>query len=201
MLAISGRPERVSAATAGAEQARRPPCSGSPLRGSRPAPKGYLATGDPTATSPTTASDTGSWFGPAGISLVAVSLTAAICLAKRKALPAVGVVAAIGPFASFALVALTLTYNPWLGRFFVFPIALSAALWGLALRSCNTAWAVSALSIVTLALSLVHYAEKPSGLRLLDRSAPSSSVWTMKRWQVQSQHDPAIGTGLSLPGR
>ena len=27
-------------------------------------PKGYLATGDPTATSPTTASDTGSWFGP-----------------------------------------------------------------------------------------------------------------------------------------
>jgi hypothetical protein len=39
----------------------------------------------------------------------------------------------------------------------------------------------------------VHYAEKPSGLRFLDRSAPSSSVWTMKRWQVQSQHDPAIG--------
>ncbi|MDX6413367.1 MAG: hypothetical protein QOH23_777 [Gaiellaceae bacterium] len=156
-------------------------------------PKGYLAIGDPTATSPTTASDTGSWFGPAGVLLVAVSLTAAICLAKRKALPAVGVVAAIGPLAWFALVALTLTYNPWLGRFFVFPIALSAALWGLALRSRNTAWAVAALSVVTLALSLVHYAEKPSGLRLLDRSAPSSSVWTMKRWQVQSQHDPAIG--------
>jgi hypothetical protein len=156
-------------------------------------PKGYLATGDPTATSPTTASDTGSWYGPSGVLLVVASLISAICLAKRKALPAVGVIAAIGPFAWFALVALTLTYNPWLGRFFVFPIALSAALWGLALRSRNTAWAVAALSVVTLALSLVHYAEKPSGLRLLDRSAASSSVWTMKRWQVQSQHDPAIG--------
>jgi hypothetical protein len=156
-------------------------------------PQGYLATGDPAATSPTTASDTVSWYGPAGVLLVLATIIAAICLAKRKALPAVGLVAAIAPFVCFVLVALTLTYNPWLGRFFVFPIALSAALWGLALRSRNSAWTVAALSAVTLALSLVHYAEKPSGLRFLDRSAPSSSVWTMKRWQVQSQHDPAIG--------
>ena len=94
----------------------------------------------------------------------------------------------------FTLVALTLTYNPWLGRFFVFPVALSAALMGartaLERRGLGNA---QHLPCVTLVLSLVHYAEKPSGLRLLDRSAPSASVWTMQRWQVQSQHDPAIG--------
>jgi hypothetical protein len=156
-------------------------------------PKGFLATGDATATSPTTASDTASWYGPAGLLLGIAAGIGALRLALRKSLPARNLVIALAPFGMFLLVALTLTYNPWLGRFFVFPVALSAALWGLALRSRGTAWATAALAGLTLLVSLVHYAEKPSGLRLLDRSAPSASVWTMARWEVQSQHDPAIG--------
>jgi hypothetical protein len=156
-------------------------------------PKGFLATGDSTTSSPTTASDTASWYGPAGLLLGISAAIAALSLARRKSIAAHNLVFALAPLGMFTLVALTLTYNPWLGRFFVFPVALSAALWGLALRSRGTAWATAALAGVTLVLSLVHYVEKPSGLRLLDRSAPSTSVWTMKRWQVQSQHDPAIG--------
>ena len=156
-------------------------------------PKGFLATGDPTTSSPTTASDTASWYGPAGLLLVTTTGIAALSFARRKSIAAPNLVCALAPLGMFTLVALTLTYNPWLGRFFIFPVALSASLWGLALRSKGTAWATAALAGVTLVLSLVHYAEKPSGLRLLDRSAPSTSVWTMKRWQVQSQHDPAIG--------
>lgn len=155
-------------------------------------PQGYLATGDATATSPTTASDTASWYGPAGLVLAIAVGIAAVRLFRRTSLSGLALVAGLAPFVWFALVALTLTYNPWLGRFFIFPVALSAALWGIALRS-RAAWAIAALAGVTLVLSLVHYAEKPSGLRLLDRSAPTASVWTMERWQVQSQHDPAIG--------
>ena len=156
-------------------------------------PKAYLAEGDPTASSPTTASDTASWYGPLGLLLPVTAGIAGVRLARHGSLTRLAFVAALAPLGWFVLVALTLTYNPWLGRFFVFPIALSAALWGLALRSSWTAWAAAALAGVTLALSLIHYAEKPSGLRLLDRSAPSGSVWTMDRWQIQSQHDPAIG--------
>jgi hypothetical protein len=156
-------------------------------------PKGYLGVGDPIATSPTTASDTASWYGPVGLLLAIAAGIAAVRLVRRTSLPRFAVVAALAPVVCFVLIALTLTYNPWLGRFFVFPLALSAALWGLALRSSSAAWSVVALATVTLGLSLVHYVEKPSGLRLLDRSAPSTSVWSMARWQVQSQHDPPIG--------
>jgi len=156
-------------------------------------PKAYMAEADATATSPTTASDTVSWYGPVGLLLPIVTGIASVRLARRGSVQHLAFAAALTPIGWFALVALTLTYNPWLGRFFVFPIALSAALWGLALRSSWTAWATAALAGVTLALSLIHYAEKPSGLRLLDRSATSDSVWTMERWQIQSQHDPAIG--------
>ena len=156
-------------------------------------PKGYLATGDATATSPTTASDTASWYGPAGLLLAVAMAITAVKLVRHRSLSALSLIAALTPIGWFALVALTLTYNPWLGRFFVFPIALSAVLSGTALRSRGAAWAITTLASVTLALSLVHFAEKPSGLRLLDRSATSASVWRMERWQVQSQHDPAIG--------
>ena len=156
-------------------------------------PKGYLATGDATATSTTTASDTASWYGPAGLLLAVATAITAVKLVRHRSLSALSLIAALTPIGWFALVALTLTYNPWLGRFFVFPIALSAVLWGTALRSRGAAWAITTLASVTLALSLVHFAEKPSGLRLLDRSATSASVWRMERWQVQSQHDPAIG--------
>jgi len=156
-------------------------------------PKGYLALGDETASSPTTASDTASWYGPTGLFLVVGVAIASVRLVRRRSLPALAGFAALAPLGWFALVALSLTYNPWLGRFFVLPVALSAALWGLALRARSTAWASAALATVTVALTLVHYAEKPSGLRLLDRSATTASVWSMERWQVQSQHDPAIG--------
>jgi len=155
-------------------------------------PQAYLADGDSTASSPTTASDTASWYGPLGLLLPIGAGIAGLRLARRGALPRLAFVAALAPLGWLALVALTLTYNPWLGRFFVFPVVLSAMLWGLALRQSWTAWATAALAGVTLALSLVHYVEKPSGLRLLDRTAPSASVWTMARWQTQSQHDPVI---------
>jgi hypothetical protein len=157
------------------------------------ASKGYLAVGDDVSSSPTTASDTASWFGPAGLLLVIGVGVTAIVLVRRRSLAPLASVLALAPLVWLVLAALTLTYHPWQGRFFVFPVALSAALWGLLLRKQALAWCAVALVAITVLLSLVHYVEKPSGLRLLDR-ARTVSVWEMSRWQVQSQHDPPIGS-------
>lgn len=155
-------------------------------------PQGYLPTGDTTAASPRTASDTASWFGPVGFLLVVGAALGALLRGRRVSISRLIAVLAFAPLAWLLLVALNLTYNPWLGRFFIFPVVLSAALWGLALRSRACAWGLVALASTTVFLSLVHYVEKPSGLRLFDRTHVTS-VWGMQRWQVQSQHDPAIG--------
>ena len=154
-------------------------------------PRGYIAMGS-AAASPTIASDTASWFGPLGILLVTAVAVVAVRSKPREPLI---LVFAFAPFGWFLLLGLTLSYNPFLGRFFIFPVALSAALWGRALREPVLAAAFAGLAVVSVVLALVHYAEKPSGLRLLDRD-PTASVWTMPRWGVQSQHDPPLAPVL-----
>jgi hypothetical protein len=154
-------------------------------------PPGYLAIGDPATASPTIASDTASWYGPAGLLLVVGTIVIATLRFRRRALSAGALVAAYAPAAWLVFVGVTLTYHPWQGRFFVFPLALSAALWGLALEVRPLAWSLVAIASVTAVLSLVHYAEKPSGVRLL-AAADENSVWQMPRWEVQSTHDPPL---------
>ena len=153
-------------------------------------PQAYLAEGA-TASSPTTSSDTGSWFGPVGLLLVSGTGISAFVLARRRVLERTALVAATAPLLWLLLVASSLTYHPWQGRFFIYPVALSASLWGLVLRRTGLAWGAVALTATTALLTVVHYEEKPSGVRLLDRS-PVTSVWSMERWQVQSLHDPAL---------
>lgn len=152
-------------------------------------PEAFLGEG-PSA-SPTSASDTGSWFGPAGLLLVLGVGGAVVVLVRRRLLDRTALVAVAAPLVWLILVSLTLTYHPWQGRFFMFPVALSASLWGLSLRIAPLAWSALALAAMTAFLSVVHYDEKPSGARLLDRN-PGASVWTMQRWEVQSLHDPAL---------
>jgi hypothetical protein len=154
-------------------------------------PPGYLAIGDPVTASPTIASDTASWYGPAGLLLVIGTIVVGTRRFRRHALSSGALVAAYAPAAWLVLVAVTLTYHPWQGRFFVFPLAVSAAVWGLALEVKPLAWAVVVIATVTAGLSLVHYAEKPSGVRLI-AAADEASVWRMPRWEVQSTHDPPL---------
>jgi hypothetical protein len=154
-------------------------------------PHAYLAEGDDVASSATTASDTASWFGPTGLVLVFGIAVVSFVLVRRRELPAVALVAAGAPLLWVALLALTLTHHPWQGRFLVFPVALSAALWGVTLRVPAVAWGLTALAGTTAALSLVHFVEKPSGIRLLERD-DGPSVWQMSRVEVQSLHDVAL---------
>src|SRR5207302_475472 len=120
-------------------------------------PHAYLAVGDVVTSSPRSASDTASWFGPLGFLLVVGVGVATLVLVRRGSFPAIGAFVAATPLVWFAAVALTLTYHPWQGRFFVVPVALSAGLWGLASRRASTAWAAVAIAAVTALLSLDHF--------------------------------------------
>ena len=139
----------------------------------------------------TTASDSLSWFGPLGFALVVGFGVVAALLVRRGSLPPLAVVLATAPLASFLLISVSLTYDEWQGRFLIFPVALSASVWGLMLRVRRYAVAAVAVAATTAALSLVHFTEKPSGLELLERSVPSSS-WGAERWEVQSLLRPEM---------
>jgi hypothetical protein len=133
----------------------------------------------------TSASETESWFGALGL-LLAVGVGAAVVvLVRRRSLPSISLVLVAAPLIVFVLFSLSVGYDPWQGRFFVYPFALSASLWGLVLERPRVAVASVAVAATTMTLALVHYEEKPSGLALLERSAPSS-VWNMDRAAAQS---------------
>ena len=108
--------------------------------------------------------------------LLAVGLgAAAVSSFRRRTLPPLALVLAGAPLAWFVLLALTLAYDEWQGRFFVYPVALSASLWGLVLPVRRYAVPVVALTLTTAALSLVHLREKPSVYISSSRRCPPPS--------------------------
>ena len=139
----------------------------------------------------TAASDSLSWFGPLGFVLVVGFGVVAALLVRRGSLPPLALALDTAPLVSFLLISVSLAYDEWQGRFLVFPVALSASLWGLLLRIRRYAVAAVAIGATTAALSLVHFTEKPSGLALLERSVPAS-IWGAERWEVQSLLRPEM---------
>src|SRR5262249_4059196 len=93
------------------------------------------------------------------------------------------------------LLSFSITYDPWRGRFFIFPVALSASTWGRVLRWQSVSAGVVAIAATTALLSLVHSYQKPSGLQLLARNE-SPSVWGEPRWQAQSAIRPEMAPVL-----
>ena len=144
----------------------------------------------------TTASESFSWFGPLGLLLVVgVSVAATVAFVRRRSPSALSLVFAAAPLIFLVLVSVTIAYDTWQGRFFVFPVALSASLWGILLRRPPLAWASVAIGTTTVALVLVNSLEKPSGVQLFaDTSA--TSVWQGKRWEVQSSGRPVMAPVL-----
>lgn len=139
----------------------------------------------------TAASESFSWFGPLGLLLVVGVGVATVVLFRRRALSSLAIVLVAAPLAFFVLISVSLAYDPWQGRFFMFPVALSASLWGLILRVQRYAVAAVAIAATSAALSLMHFLEKPSGVALLTRDVPSS-VWGMDRWGVQALLRPEV---------
>ena len=138
---------------------------------------------------PTEASESFSWFGPVGLLLLFGILAATVVLARRHSLPRLAVLFALAPLLWLVFISLSLPYDRSEGRYFIFPIALSASLWGLVLRVPSAAWATCAMGATTAALSLVHFVEKPSGVRLFEGDVPET-IWGAERWRVHSVHQP-----------
>jgi hypothetical protein len=136
------------------------------------------------------------WYGPIGALVVLAAGVLVIRRVRRGALPAGAVVLALAPFLWVAGVAVAVTYFEWNGRFAMGGFALAAATWGVLLDVRPAAWAAVAVSAVTVGLTVVHYDEKPSGVRLLEPTS-AHSVWTAPRWRVQGIV-PSLGTLIRL---
>ena len=155
----------------------------------------------------TRAEPTLAWYGPLGL-LVLAAGAAVVFMAWRRQLPALALALAVAPLLLVVTVALSLTWDPWRGRFLVFGVALSAATWGLLLRSKAAATATAVIGATALFLALANHQSKPSGLF----SKPS--IWAAEHWEAQStlsgpreiyrfveENIPANARlGLSLPG-
>jgi hypothetical protein len=111
----------------------------------------------------TDASPFTSWYGPLGFLLVLA--TFGLVWWRRRGLPRVAWVLALAPVIWLVLQAVTTFYSLFDGRYVAFAVALGAALWGLALAVRPLAWAATGIAVVAVTLALVHYTEKPSGVR------------------------------------
>jgi hypothetical protein len=131
----------------------------------------------------TLASPFQSWYGPLGLLLVLAGFGLVWLGIRRRTLPRVAVLLALAPVVWLVLQAVTTFYSIWDGRYLVFAVALGAVLWGLVLSIRPLAWAATGIAVTALALALVHYDEKPSGVTVLGGSAPTS-VWDLSRAQV-----------------
>ncbi len=138
---------------------------------------------------------TTTWFGPVGATMAVVGLVLTVHGRGRERLVRIALAAA--PFAFVLILAAGLVYDPWRGRFFVFPMALAAATWGAAYRIRALVWAVAGLAATTTVLVLTHSFGKPSGVRLIDASA-QPSVFGQPRWKVETWMRTSDGTGEAI---
>jgi hypothetical protein len=134
----------------------------------------------------TRASPFQSWFGPLGLLLVLAGFVLVWLGLRRRTLPRVAAILALAPVVWIVLQAVTTFYSLWDGRYVIFAVAIAAVVWGLVLPIRPLAWAATGIAVTTLALALVHYDEKPSGVNVLGGAAPTS-VWDMSRAQVISR--------------
>ncbi len=125
------------------------------------------------------------WYGPVGLLLTLAAAAVVVRLLRRGASSAVALVLVTSPLPWIVALSIAVTYFEWNGRFTMGAFALAAATWGLLLDMRAVAWAAAAVGALTLALTLVHFDEKPSGLRLLEGTG-RRSVWTTPRWELQS---------------
>lgn len=126
-----------------------------------------------------------SYYGPLGFVLLLAGTLLVVRDVRRGALRPLALLLASAPFLFAVLMAIALVYDPWRGRFFMFPMALAAATWGVVLRRRWLAWGVTSIAVATLLLAYVHSVEKPAGIRLLDPGT-ARGVWGESRVVVQT---------------
>jgi hypothetical protein len=125
-----------------------------------------------------------SYFGSLGFVLITAGIVLGAMAVRRRTSPPVILALAMAPILFALVLSIAISYDPFRGRFFLFPVALAASAWGLALSHRWLAWGATAIAVVTVPLSFVHSTEKPLDHSIFDREA--SSVWGTSRETVQT---------------
>ncbi len=125
-----------------------------------------------------------SWYGPLGSLLLVASMVYTVVLARRGRLDRLAVVFAFAPAYWLVAFGVTLYYQEFAGRFFMFPVALAAATWGAVLVWRPVAWGIVAIAVTAVGLALLNDTKRPSGLGLLEPDTPRS-YFTTPRWAGQ----------------
>jgi hypothetical protein len=128
-----------------------------------------------------------SWYGIAFL-LLAVA-TPALVLGRVRAgrLSRAAVAAAFAPVAFVPVFGLAVVEDGIRGRFFMVPVALASATFGVALAHRWLAWSAMTIAVLTAMLSFVHFDDRPAGIRLL-ASRTQSSLWEAPRWEALGAH-------------
>jgi hypothetical protein len=132
------------------------------------------------------ASSMASWYGPVGITLTLVSVVLVTRRALGRTVPPVAAVLAWAPAVILVGTALIVAYHPLDGRYAMSGVTLGAATWGVVRGSSAAAAATTAVALVSIALALVMYAERPAGIRLLEAES-RPSIWKRPRAWAQDQ--------------
>src|SRR5581483_5231214 len=126
-----------------------------------------------------------SFFGPLGFLLLpALGVAFLVAAARRRAPPAAAVLALAVPLFLVAI-SLTFTYNVWIGRFFVAPVALTMPLAAAVYRWRALAAIVAVLGALTLGVTHAFNMAKPTGL-------DGPAVWSLSRADAQSVLRPEM---------
>jgi hypothetical protein len=128
---------------------------------------------------------TSSWYGPVGAVCLLIGLVVAQRLVRRRRGSPLLLVLAAAPLAVGICLVLTVTWDPWRGRFFIFGYLLAAAAWTLLLRHRWLATGMTTLACLTFVLSIVSDYAKPAGLHGFEPYI-TASVWSQPDWRVQT---------------
>jgi hypothetical protein len=121
------------------------------------------------------ASALASFFGPLGLLLLVAGVgTAAVAVIRRTGVPPLHAFLLATPLLLAITLAIAIVYDPYHGRFFIFPVALATAA-AAQFISRPIAWGVAAVAAATLVLTLRANDEKPLAL------------WGAPRWRFQTQ--------------
>jgi hypothetical protein len=128
-----------------------------------------------------------SWYGLAFLLLAAVTPVLVLRAVRAGVLVSAAIPAAFAPLLFVPLLALAVVDDGLRGRFFVLPVALASATFGVALAHRWLAWSAVTIAVLTALLSFVHFDDRPAGIRLLAaRTQPS--LWHAPRWEALGAH-------------
>lgn len=126
------------------------------------------------------------WYGPLGALLLVVGTVVTLVAVRRGRVPGIAALLALAPLYWLVTLSSLLFYQDAAGRFFMAPMALAAAGWGLVARARWVAWGLSGVAITALALAVLNDTKRPSGLALLERPSPRS-YFAEPRWSAQGR--------------